>query len=637
MTGSTLRYRTILTDNIYGSLTDIQYRGRPLWLPDLAVGRIVETTADIDQYLYTLAAEGLSNRGINSSTDGPGFVSGYDFLTDQASAVAEVQQSYNNDAITPTLLIGENWSAADLRNTWLDAIGEGGQSQNPLQSVNAHFTHDTAIPANYLAAPGEVVSASVIYNYNYYPFTPSDAYMYNRLGYSVGCHSGYSVYDAEVDAGRRIDFPQAYIHQNGSWVGNTGFGYGDSDLVAYTEKLMLNFTEELGRRWTYDGGAGANYIGMPVGQALVRAKRAYLREAAAGTFSVYDEKVLLQSTLYGVPMIRNVVSNSTLFPDSDPQDFECPDCYDPIEPRNKAAVTNASVSRIIRIQFDHTITSTAEGDILDATATIVGDSAGYLVGRTFDAEQANAAGMPTMPSLSIPVTYTDQYGMQRLQDVNMVDATSSEQAFDPLVTRMITDEDYLDSEPSFQFPEQWLPDQPFASSVFESENLEPLGPINRRYLQLLLTPQQFKGTEDGGVLRTYDTMTLRITYLSENSDDGLLNDIYEPVIWDTNRAGHQVTATIIEHDADGPGTVKEAWLMVKVGPTNWDKVTLTLQRDTTDLAIWRAQGTLPASTSLPLQAMLFAEDLSGNIGVETFNGKLTLGADKFVYMPTIRR
>jgi hypothetical protein len=266
---------------------------------------------------------------------------------------------------------------------------------------------------------------------------------------------------------------------------------------------------------------------------------------------------------------------------------------------------------------------------------VTADSAGVLTGRIFDSQRASTAGMPAMPSYSIPVTLTDLLGMQRLQDVTLIDATTSERTFNPLITRLITDEDYLEVEPAFSFPDQWVPDQTFASSVFESENLEANGPATRRYMQLLITPEQFKGNKDGGMLRMYDSMTIELSYLSDGANPELINDTSEPVIWDTERAGAQVRATIIEYDGDGPGTVTQASVMVKTGLHDWQEVALTLEQDTADPSIWYAKGVLPATASQPFQAMLFAEDAAGNVGVETFGG--TLAMDTVTYIPRLMR
>jgi hypothetical protein len=130
--------------------------------------------------------------------------------------------------------------------------------------------------------------------------------------YSIGCHSGLNVVDSDIASGApsyQYDFPSAALKQGGNWVGNTGFGYGDSDLVAYSEKLAVLFTQALGRDIENDG-----YLGAAIGESLARAKREYLRQAGPGSFGVYDEKALLEMTLYGLPFIRVKVPNPTPAP-----------------------------------------------------------------------------------------------------------------------------------------------------------------------------------------------------------------------------------------------------------------------------------------------------------------------------------
>ena len=67
------------------------------------------------------------------------------------------------------------------------------------------------------------------------------------LIFSVGCHSGLNVPDGEaatIETG--TDWAQAFLRRGATFIGNTGFGYGDSDLIAYSELIMKNFVEELG-------------------------------------------------------------------------------------------------------------------------------------------------------------------------------------------------------------------------------------------------------------------------------------------------------------------------------------------------------------------------------------------------------
>ena len=97
------------------------------------------------------------------------------------------------------------------------------------------------------------------------------------------------------------DFPQAVLKQGGNWIGNTGYGYGDSDLIGYSERLALLFTKQIGRDLEHRQPA---YIGATIGDSLARAKRGYVLSNGPGGFSVYDEKVIEEMTLYGLPFIR---------------------------------------------------------------------------------------------------------------------------------------------------------------------------------------------------------------------------------------------------------------------------------------------------------------------------------------------
>ena len=106
----------------------------------------------------------------------------------------------------------------------------------------------------------------------------------------MGCHAGLNVADSVVTAGTSvstIDWPQAYAQKGvGAYLGNTGFGYGDS------HGRLLRRGEPLFARRIAAGSA--------VGDALVGAKQEYF--GGRGVFGVYDEKAMAEFTLYGLPM-----------------------------------------------------------------------------------------------------------------------------------------------------------------------------------------------------------------------------------------------------------------------------------------------------------------------------------------------
>ena len=105
----------------------------------------------------------------------------------------------------------------------------------------------------------------------------------------MGCHSALPVSDFVVGDVLKPDWAQAYA-QTGAvvYMGNTGFGLGDTAAPLYSEKLNVLFAQRL------DGS-------MTVGQALAFAKQEY---AATPTLSGYHLKVIDQASMMGLPMYR---------------------------------------------------------------------------------------------------------------------------------------------------------------------------------------------------------------------------------------------------------------------------------------------------------------------------------------------
>jgi hypothetical protein len=80
------------------------------------------------------------------------------------------------------------------------------------------------------------------------------------------------------------------VEQGAVYIASTGFGLGDTEGLAGTEKLMTVFAEDV------------TQADATVGQALTRAKKRYL--LGLNALTVYDEKSSIQFTLYGLPMYR---------------------------------------------------------------------------------------------------------------------------------------------------------------------------------------------------------------------------------------------------------------------------------------------------------------------------------------------
>jgi CSLREA domain-containing protein len=260
----------LLTDNPYGTVRPIRFFNRHLYLPELRVGRLVETPADIARALDAF----VDFDGVLAPQTA--FTTGYEFLSDGAQ---EIHGQLDQLVGPATSRIDETWTSDDVRNA-LRAT-----PPPAITSINAHYDHHRSLPANENAAGTEAAlfRTSDIRS----PLTPN---LDRRLLFTMGCHAGLSLSDVVVGSTvPSLDWAQAVAEKGGSFAANTGFGLGDTEVVGYTERLLALFAEELRHAET-------------IASALDRAKRRYL--ALQGVVGVYDEKVVSQMTLYGLPMWR---------------------------------------------------------------------------------------------------------------------------------------------------------------------------------------------------------------------------------------------------------------------------------------------------------------------------------------------
>ena len=255
-----------LSDTVYGAFTSMPWLGRDLYLPNVAVGRLVETAAEIEgQLALYVEKEGVLDPESTLTT-------AYDFLTDGGQAVADGLATVGaaNEAI-----INETWTAATLTPK-LTAPAD-------VLSVNAHYSHWLLQPA----AGTALVSTGALPDVE-------DAFA-QRILFTMGCHGGLNVPDtllrgttpSPAQAERLLDWTQAYAQSRAAvYVANTGFGYGDTVANALSERLMSIFAGTIS-----DGGT--------IGDRWLDAVHEYF--GTAGVYGVYDEKALTEATFYGLP------------------------------------------------------------------------------------------------------------------------------------------------------------------------------------------------------------------------------------------------------------------------------------------------------------------------------------------------
>ncbi|MGH9137524.1 MAG: hypothetical protein ACRD0G_10815 [Acidimicrobiales bacterium] len=259
----------VLTDDPYGDFDPRPWLNGQLYVPDVALGRLVESPAEIVDTLQRFV-------DFDGALDPQAaFVTGYDFMIDGATAMADALAS----AVPTDSRIDNTWTSADaLAGLNGDAAG--------IAALNAHYDHYRALPAEEFFAGGEADLVT----------TAASAPAPGSILFTMGCHSGLNIPDIGVvspspsQQARLLDWAQNAGQNGAIFAGNTGFGYGDTEAVAYSERLLAYYAENL--------ATGT----MTAGQALLFAKQRYAGEL--GVAGVYDAKILEVSTFYGLPMWR---------------------------------------------------------------------------------------------------------------------------------------------------------------------------------------------------------------------------------------------------------------------------------------------------------------------------------------------
>ncbi|MDO8671123.1 MAG: hypothetical protein Q7O66_06790, partial [Dehalococcoidia bacterium] len=143
------------------------------------------------------------------------------------------------------------WHASDLRAKLLGSV------RHDVAVLSGHFSSGSLLAADYATS---MASAEI---------SASTANLNNMLVYILGCHGGYTIplEDELAGASPDPDWVKAFLRKGAAGlVASTGYAYGDTELVEYGERLLVNFAQQLRT------GTGP----VPIGKALVEAKKAYL-------------------------------------------------------------------------------------------------------------------------------------------------------------------------------------------------------------------------------------------------------------------------------------------------------------------------------------------------------------------------
>ena len=270
--------------------TPVPYLTRQLYIPNLAVGRLVETPEDIigtlDRFVSTTV-----NGHLDPTTS---LTTGYDFLYDGAPRDQRCMLARARRHAPPTNASDAPRQPEPRAGRLVGAVGPQLDRRVPADGRHGAVDHVAQRPrvALPVRAARRTTSRRAFGRCSRRRAVDrlDDRRSTNRLVFSMGCHAGLSVADSIVTAAgaSTLDWPQAFAQKGvGAYLGNTGYGYGDSLVVAYSEELNRLFAQSIA-------------AGSTVGNALVAAKQAYFGEL--GVFGVYDEKAMAEFTLYGLPM-----------------------------------------------------------------------------------------------------------------------------------------------------------------------------------------------------------------------------------------------------------------------------------------------------------------------------------------------
>jgi CSLREA domain-containing protein len=564
----------MLSDDPYATTEPVPYLNRQLYVPRLAVGRLVETPAEI---VATLSRFTAFSGKLNPTTS---LTTGYDFMQDGAAAINAPFASRFGATNARTLIATgtpADWTTSSLIGAFLPT---GGTAPS-ITSLNGHADHfEFAPPA---VAPPYFTTGNLPLGAATAPAASTGA-LVNRLVFSMGCHSGLSVSDAIVTA-NTYDWPQAYAHNGvGAYLGNTGFGYGDSLVVAYSEQLDSIFARKIA-------------AGSTVGNAVAAAKQEYF--AGLGVFGVYDEKAMAEFTLYGLPMWSVTMPGGGLAPLS-------------------AQPASSGELQTLAVQAAPTVAPT--------TTAVVTDSATGLEAETFtlagiaNTENVTSLGRYWSGPDGVQVTH-----FRPLQPKAFIEATGTS-GHGALVTELVQDADTPNVNPVFarpivdtqsSEPELAFGDVAFPARIQALRTYRQDGILKQRVV--LVTGQFFTGATPGttgeGVQRLFTKIGARVLRSTSN-------DFVPPAFTRIDATGVGATAAFAVNVSDQTqtgtaGTVKRVLVAVRRGnDSTW--VFSDLGQVGTS-AMWSGGVPLPAPGA-PFEYFVQAVDAAGNVAVSTNKG-----------------
>ncbi len=587
----------ILTDDYYVDKSPIPYNSRWLYVPDLAVARLVETPDEIAGTVQKF----IDDDGLLAG--GSSLVTGQDFMNDGAQRVSDILAAAG---LHPKLETPDTWTLADLQ---ADLLGRN------VANLNAHFLHYGGVSGlgyQQMRADedwsGQFLSSAQIAD-------PSTSDLGGKLVFTLGCHAGLSVPDEQAhdgfgDIDLALDVAQAIARQQGVLLASTGYGLGDWYGIAGTEELVGTFADQATTSDDSD-------VGQPIGLALTAAKRQFFNSMSAVT--AYDEKSSIQFTMYGMPQYR--LPCTTHLPPAVGGVVKA----DPVVP--PAATFDGAFPTT---SFNLTV-SDPDGDVNkiydDPLPLLIEPATDTQTARyiTVDGDSQSTTDRPTQPRMVINL------GPAGDTPVTAAIVTGGTYAdypdFNPAITS-VTSGWNTDAEESSAYADGWSPATPVTVSTVDT----PDG----RMQQLVVTPGQFLATDVGdngitGTERVWTDLKVKLVRAIPNvgrhlshATEGTAPDLIAPTVSSVtlSNVGHQWTATVDATDKSGILRID----VTQIGAESAEPFSRTFTPDPLRTDLYEVPFSLPDVAREDVSVMVAVYDGGNNVTTVTAKGFLVTGS-----------
>jgi CSLREA domain-containing protein len=595
---SSLRLGNVLSQDDYGSRLNVSLKEGEIPIPVLGVGRLVETASDANTMLDAY----LSTAGGVVPTPSSYLVTAYDFLEDTGLAVLSEFQigggaggTYDS-LITPSDVAPtdpSSWSADDLRAVLL------GQ-RHDLIFLAGHFSGNSALAADFSTRilAGELVS--------------SDVDLTNAILFSAGCHVGYNIVDDHGVLGltRQPDWGQAAAAKGLTLIGGTGYQYGDTDFIKYSEELYLEFSRQL------RVGSGP----VSIGQALVKAKQSYLADTPY--LRGIDEKALLEATIFGLPMLSVDMPGERLSDTSNPSIVSSTSPY-AANPGLELGLTYADIN----VNTPTTLHSVILDNVSDPSQT---STAYYFSGEDTIVVKPNEPTLPKqIENVSVQGTVLRGVGFRSGAYTDLLDVL-------PFTGAAATEIRGVHAP--------FLTDTYFPQKLYSTNYFDALADSVNGKTNLFLYPAQYKSSTPSsltGTWRTFQSMGLRLFYSANTSNyNGSIPAMAAAptIAMVSSQVGvGQVTFSVrvVGNPAAG---ITEVWLAYTdvSNPMGGSWQSLDLSQNESDSTLWEGSLTLPVGVSADeIRYIVQAVNGVGLVSMDTNQGRYYVpGAEAGPSTPT---